>query len=105
MTQKLVFFHPAVEYDLADIYEHYGKFDPVLPDRFEVRLTEQVERLGVLPESGAVLFENYRRVLIKRFPYMAVYRVGDERVDVLLVVGARRDPEWIEATVSDRADG
>lgn len=98
-----VVFHPAVEDDLADIYEHYGKFDPVLPERFEARLAEQIERLEMFPESGAVLFEGYRRVLINLFPYMAVYRVGKERVDVLLLVGTQREPEWIEATVSERA--
>ncbi len=36
-------------------------------------------------------FEDYRRVLIRGFPYMAVYRVGAEHLEVLLVVGTRRD--------------
>jgi hypothetical protein len=35
---------------------------------------------------------------------MAVYLVGDDRIDVLAVVGIRRDPAWIEATIAGRAD-
>jgi hypothetical protein len=34
---------------------------------------------------------------------MVVYRVGDDRIDVLAVVSSRRDPAWIEASVSGRA--
>jgi len=44
-----------------------------LPSRFRTRLKEQADGLHTLPESGAILFESYRRVLLKRFPYMAVY--------------------------------
>ncbi len=32
-----------------------------------------------------LLFEEYRRVLLKRFPYMAVYVVDDDRIDVLAI--------------------
>ncbi|MDQ3710411.1 MAG: hypothetical protein M3387_14115 [Actinomycetota bacterium] len=70
----------------------------------EARLDEQVERIGMFPESGVILFESYRRVLLKRFPYMAVYLVGANRIDVLAIVAVRRDPAWIKTTVSERAD-
>lgn len=51
-----------------------------------------------------ILFESFRRVPIKRFPYMAVYLVGDDRIDVLALINIRRDPAWITATVSGRSD-
>lgn len=105
MTHVAVVFHPSVEGDLAAIYGYYEQFDPVLPERFEARLDEQVERLEMFPDSGAVLFDSYRRVLIKSFPYMAVYRVGEQRVDVLAVIGVQRDPVTIAATVSERGEG
>ena len=47
---------------------------------------EQVERIELFPESGVILFEIYRRVVLHRFPYMAVYLVGDDRLDLLAVV-------------------
>lgn len=104
MTGLPLLFHPEVEGDIAAIYDHYDQFDPALPGRFEARLAEQIERIEMFPESGAVLFEPYRRVLLKRFPYMAVYVVRDDRIDVLAVMGVQRDPAWIEATVSERGD-
>jgi hypothetical protein len=62
-----------------------------------------VDRIVLFPESGAFLFDSHRRARIHRFPYMAVYRVVDDRVEVLAVIGVRRDPVWIQATVSGRA--
>ena len=67
--------------------------------------TNQVERIELFPESGPILFESYRRALLKRFPYMAVYLVGGDRIDVLAVVSVGRDPAWIEERVSGRLDG
>lgn len=104
MTRRALAFHPGVEDDLAAIYDHYEQFDPTLPSRFEARLDEQLERVEMFPESGAILFETYRRVLLKRFPYMVVYLVGEDRIDVLAVLGIRRDPVWVEAAIVDRAD-
>ncbi|MEQ6902900.1 type II toxin-antitoxin system RelE/ParE family toxin [Nocardioides sp. YIM 152588] len=104
MIPRSVVFHPAVEDEIAAIYAHYEQFDAVLPGRFEARLDEQVERLAMFPDSGAILFEDYRRVLLTRFPYMAAYVVRDDRIDVLAVVNVRRDPVWIEETVSGRAE-
>jgi plasmid stabilization system protein ParE len=104
VSQRAIVFHPGVEDDLASIYDHYEGSDPALPGRFEARLDEQVERIEMFPESGAVLFDSYRRVLVKRFPYMAVYVVADDRIDVLAVISVQRDPEWVEATVSGRAE-
>lgn len=104
MTRRALVFHPGVEDDLASVLDHYEAFDPVLPGRFEARLDEQIRRIKRFPESAAFLFEPYRRVLLKRFPYMAVYLVGDDRIDVLALVNVRRDPAWVEAVVAERAD-
>lgn len=102
MTLFAVVFHPAVEGDLAAAYAHYHRIDPELPARFLTMLGDQIERLSLFPESGAPVFEGYRRVLVKRFPYLAVYRVIDGRVEVLALVSTRRDPDSIEATLEER---
>lgn len=65
---------------------------------------EQVERIELFPQSGAILFESYRRAPLKRFLHMAVYLVGDDRLELLAVVDVRRDPARIEATLAEWAD-
>ena len=83
-------FHPGIEEDLDAIVAYYRERDHALPGRFRARLMERVERIELFPESGAILFESYRRVLLPRFPYMAVYLVGDDRLDLLAVVNVWR---------------
>lgn len=74
-----------------------------MSSRFRARLKEQVDRILLYPESGAVLFESYCRLLLKRFPYMAVYQVSVDRIEILALVNVQRDPVWIEAAVAGRA--
>jgi plasmid stabilization system protein ParE len=105
VTRRRLVFHPRVEEDLDAIVAHYAPLDPALPGRFRARLMEQIERIELFPESGAILFESYRRALLKRFPYMAVYRTSAGRLELLAVVDVRRDPAWIEATIARRAEG
>jgi hypothetical protein len=104
VTRRRLVFHPGVAEDLDVIVAHYAALDPALPGRFRGRLMEQVERIELFPESGAILFESYRRALLKRFPHMAVYLVGDDRLELLAVVEVRRDPALIEARVQRRAE-
>lgn len=86
------------------IVDRCAALDPALPARFRARLRDQVERIELFPESGAILFSSYRRVLLKRFPYMAVYLVDDDRFEMLAVLDIRRDPMRIEGEIENRAD-
>lgn len=65
---------------------HYAERDPAPPGRFRARLKEQADRLLMFPGAGAILFESYRRVLLRRFAYMVVCLVSGERIDVLALV-------------------
>jgi len=103
VTARRLVYHPGVEEDLDPILVFYAERDAALPGRFRGRLQEQIERIVLFPESGAVLFEEYRRVLLKRFPTWR-YGVNNDRIDVLAIVGVRRDPAWIEAAVAARVE-
>jgi toxin ParE1/3/4 len=42
------------------------------------------------PESWAEYFHGTRRYLLKRFPYVVVYRVSTDRIDVVAIAHGRR---------------
>ena len=104
MTDRELILHPSVEADLESIAAYYAARDPALPSRFLARLGEQLDLLAVFPQAGAPYFEGYRRVLLRRFPFMAVYRTDERRTEVLAVLSIRRDPAWIEGTVTNRGE-
>jgi plasmid stabilization system protein ParE len=77
MTAHRLIFHPGVEADIRDIVAFYAERDPALPSAFRARLKEQVDRVGLFPRAGAVPFEDYRRVLLKQFPFMVAGEVAE----------------------------
>lgn len=100
MTQHRLVFHPGVQADIEEIVAFYAERDPGLPARFRERLRGQVDVVLLFPTAGAVLFEEYRRVLLSRFPFMVVYLVSDQTV----YVHVRRDPAVLESQVANRAE-
>ncbi len=95
-------FHPLLEGDITDAADYYSQFDPVLPGRFRADLKESLDSIVQFPFMGAVVMDGYRRISLRVFPYMVVYRAFDSTVRVLAVVHARRDPAWAEHLVRGR---
>lgn len=56
----------------------------------------ELERAGEAIRRSPFLWTNYlfgtRRYLLKRFPYLLVYRVVDERIEIIAVAHGRRRP-------------
>jgi plasmid stabilization system protein ParE len=102
VIELILVFHPGVADDLDAILDYYRSKDPRLPGKFLARLREQADRLQLFPESGAVVFDTYRRVVIKRFPYVAIYRLAEERIEVLAIVSFPRDPATIATMLTAR---
>ncbi len=60
----------GVEDDVAAIVDHYEQFDAAPPTGLKHGLDVRVERIHMFPESRVFVFK--RRLLLKRFPHMAV---------------------------------
>jgi plasmid stabilization system protein ParE len=65
-------------------------------------LRAALDLVDVFPFLGAAVFEDYRHVPLRVFPYMVVYRVVGEAVRVLAVVHTRRDPTRIQRLLEGR---
>src|SRR5437867_1185675 len=61
----------------------------------EVRNT--LNRISQLPRMNLVVHRDLRRALVRRFPYSVIYRVHDDRVEVIAVWHNRRDPAGWQA--------
>ncbi|NJL41758.1 MAG: type II toxin-antitoxin system RelE/ParE family toxin [Leptolyngbyaceae cyanobacterium SM1_4_3] len=49
--------------------------------------------IQLLPEAYEVVFENVRRAVVRKFPYLILYKVEPNRVVVLAVFHSKRDPK------------
>jgi len=54
-----------------------------------------LERIELFPEAYEVVFASVRRVAVRKFPYLILYKVEPTQVVVLAVFHSKRDPqEW-----------
>jgi plasmid stabilization system protein ParE len=64
---------------------------------FADSVDEAVARIEAMPQMYAMVFQNVRRGKLRRFPYLIYYRVLSDRLEVIAVLHASRDPKlWQE---------
>jgi len=79
------------EFDEAcDWYERQRKG---LGADFTACVQETLDQISVSPEAHSPVFKDIRRAIVRRFPYSVFYRPEPERIVVLGVFHAKRDPK------------
>lgn len=97
MERYEVLLTTGAEQDLEDLYDYIAEFDsPANAEYVLDRLLKVVDGLSHMPERGsyprellALGIKAYRQALFK--PYRLIYRIGEGRVVVQLIVDGRRD--------------
>lgn len=92
MTAELV-IAPEAEWDLTEAYAWYERQRFGLGEDFLGCVDACIEALRRSPEIYAFIHENYRRALVRRFPYANFYEYLDETVTIYCVFHTARDPE------------
>lgn len=94
MTAELV-FAPAAEQDIADAYRWYEGKRSGLGEEFLNCVEACLDAIRRAPEMYAVVHEEYRRGLVRRFPYAVFYEHKESTVIVYGVLHTARDPaKW-----------
>jgi plasmid stabilization system protein ParE len=91
MTLKAVFRSAArAEFDGATLW--YEDRRPALGTEFVSEIDHAVELASRYPDRYPIKHKGIRAVRARRFPYSIYYIVETERIVVLAVFHARRDP-------------
>jgi len=93
MSVKNVVIRPEAESDIKDAYEWYEAQRKGLGEGFLLCIEEALSRVSRNPEIYSVVYKEVRRVLIHRFPFGVFFIENEERVSVLAVLHARRNPK------------
>jgi plasmid stabilization system protein ParE len=87
---------PEAEQDVAEAYAWYEGQRIGLGEDFLSRVEACIEAICRMPKLHAVVHENYRRALVRRFPYAVFYEYEEDTVTVYCIFHTSRDPEkWI----------
>jgi toxin ParE1/3/4 len=83
---------PEAESDIFANRDWYNRQRAGLGDEFVDAVRELVHRIQVAPETFTVVFRNVRRTKTRRFPYVTYYRLLEDRIEIIAVLHASRNP-------------
>ena len=88
---------PEAEQDVSEAYDWYENRRHGLGEEFLSCVDACIQRICRLPELHAKVYEDYRRALVRRFPYAIFYEYTDGAVKVYSVFHTSRNPDkWRE---------
>jgi plasmid stabilization system protein ParE len=87
-----VLFTPAARADLVAAIRWYGFNAPHVVPHFRDALRTAVARIAENPKQFPASPANTRRALLRRFPYIVVFRETSQAVYVVAVFHTHRDP-------------
>ena len=92
MPAELI-FAPEVEPDLTEAYDWYEGRRPGLGEEFLSCVEACIQAICRNPEMHATVHADYRRGLVRRFPYSVFYEYAGDTVIVYCVFHNSRDPK------------
>jgi plasmid stabilization system protein ParE len=96
MSYKLV-VNPEAQSDLAGAIAYYdGKRDG-LGREFAERVDDVFATIQSSPHLFSEFYRSARMTLVRRFPYVVIYRIVDEEVRITAVFHNRRDSKTWKA--------
>src|SRR5262245_32123474 len=94
MAAELIIAPEAVD-DLVQAYDWYESRRVGLGEEFLTCVDALIEMIRRFPELHAIAYENYRRALVRRFPFAIFYEHLENVVTIYCVFHTSRDPnKW-----------
>ena len=86
---------PEAEDDIANAYAWYESRRPGLGEEFLSCVDACIQAILRTPQMYTLAHENYRRGLVRRFPYAVFYEYTGDTVTVYCIFHTSRDPrKW-----------
>ena len=82
--------------DSADAHDWYENDRPGRGDRFLAAVNTCIRGIRRSPKSKAVWKRGYRRALVRKFPYLVIYKYDGETVTVFCLFHTSRDPKDLD---------
>jgi plasmid stabilization system protein ParE len=101
MSEIPVSFHPDAVAEADAAVAWYAIRSPRAAERFLAELECCVQAIVDSPERWPVFKYGARKITFRRFPYLVIYRVVPEQIQILAVAhGKRRPGYWRDRTAN-----
>ncbi len=93
--KKQIIIRPEAEADIQDAFLWYEQQRNGLGNDFLLCVEEALSMIRRTPEMYPRVHKNVYRSLIRRFPYGVFYIIEEDRIVILAVFHAKRNPkQW-----------
>ncbi|EIC30910.1 MULTISPECIES: type II toxin-antitoxin system RelE/ParE family toxin [Methylomicrobium] len=90
-------FLEAAEAELDEAFQWYETQQPNLGVQFLTEFDAAIRRIVAFPKSYALLGNEIRRCLVKRFPYGILYGIDADRIIIVAAAHLHRKPNyWLD---------
>jgi addiction module RelE/StbE family toxin len=87
-----VLFSTAARADIAAIHDYIAARNPQAARSATAQIEKSTDRLSQFPHSGRLgAIAGTRELVVRRLPYIVVYRVTEEAVEIVAVFHAAQD--------------
>ncbi|MDZ4816704.1 MAG: type II toxin-antitoxin system RelE/ParE family toxin [Verrucomicrobiota bacterium] len=94
---KPIVFLPDALVEASEAYAWYEEKEIGLGENFYRALSVALTYAARNPDTLIKVYENYRRVLLRRFPYAVFYEHGPEAIHIYSVFHCSQNPEkWMK---------
>lgn len=94
MSLPEILFHPAADEEAIAAHHWYRSRSVTAAARFLNELDDALQRIRESPQHGGLYLQGTRCHLLRRFPYLIVYREAGNSILVIAVAHGRRRPGY-----------
>jgi len=91
---KAILFHPDAEAELIDAAVYYEQQQKDLGKRFLTSIQDGINRIQINPSLYPIVYLDFRRCLIKTFPFDILFRIIQDRIVIIAVMHLHREPNY-----------
>jgi len=89
-------FHPDVSKEIKDSYQWYQDMAEGLGENFLDELESAYQAIIELPNIWPSFHKGFRRFLLSRFPFSAIYKIETSSILIIAVMHNSRKPGYWE---------
>ena len=94
-------YHPDAKAELREAAAYYESCRDGLGRAFLVAVDSAVDRIIEFPEAWRRIHGDFRRILVRRFPYGVIYALHGDDIYVVAVMHLKRKPGYWLTRVQD----
>jgi len=94
LEQKKIVYHPEAFEELIEASRYYESCSSGLGSRFLDTIENSLEVIKSNPQLFCTDELGRRKYVVKKFPYLIIFRIKEDCIYILAVAHGRRKPEY-----------